>query len=182
MNIFDIQIEANKAVEDRAFEIYRVAQEVDNEFFEEEILPYMTEVNGITCNLNYWVEEDIHNWWCNQDECWKPKYTKRVNLYVSENPDPYDDYGVTSWSCEIPFDLAVSGTNEELKEFFIKKFEDENKRRKFIEDRELYMKLFNMDKELVMKIISKEGIDTTSYVEKEKLLYECGVLKQDDLN
>ena len=177
MNIFEKQLEANNAVEDRAFEIYRVAQEVDNEFFEDEIIPYMTEVNGIDCNLKYWVEEE--GFWDNCD--WNSKHTKRVNLDVSEKPDPYDDYGVTSWSCEIPFDLAVSGTFEELKEFFMTKFYDESKRTKFIEDRELYMKLFNMDKELVMKIISKE-VDKTSYVEKEKLLYECGVLKQDDLN
>lgn len=63
MNIFDIQIDANKAVEDRAFEIYTIAQEVDKEYFSEYTIPYMTEINGITCELNYWVEETLFGRW-----------------------------------------------------------------------------------------------------------------------
>lgn len=176
-NVLFERNKAEEAVKARAEEIYTIAQTVNHTEHKGEAIPHLSTVYGITYNLTYWKEEELCHKWDEVEERWISKFTDRASLSVVTGTDPWDDFDSSEcYDVQLPFDLAVSGTKEEIMEFFKGKFADEMARRKCVEDRELYFSLKNMDKEVAFKILSNLEDDMT-YAQFEELIYACGVKK-----
>lgn len=181
LNIFEQRDKINEDISKRAEDIYRIACKVDCDVSGGEIIPYMTQVNGMEFNISYYIEEKLCDHWDEENERWVSKFIPHCILCVSENPDPYDDYGVSSWSCELPVELALNGDVEELREFFKKEFKGKYEAQQRIKSRELYLNLFNMDKTVLKNFLEtsggdvKEDFDKKSYSELLDYLKSIGV-------
>lgn len=164
LNIFEQRDKINEDISKRAEEIYRIACKVDFDVSDGEIIPYMTQVNGMEFDLNFYYENDYGN---PPNYMFAPKKVSKCSLCVSEVPDPYDDYGVSSWNFDLPIYIALNATDEEIVEFFTKEFTEKYETQHRMRNRDLYFNLFKMDKVVLRNFLETSGDDVKEDFDKK---------------
>lgn len=180
MNLFEQRDFASKEIENRAEHLFKIAREVGAELSDGdfEVIPYMDTCNGLCYELDDW--EGVEH--CRKsDEALNhriSKTTKRVILRVSEHPDPYEDYGITSWSIEIPYKLVLDGDDDYLKEYFKVELGKQYQNHRNRTATQLYFDVLAVDMNVLLKMMSSGLTKDSSYREKYDFLIECGVVKE----
>lgn len=177
MNLLEQKEQVESLIVERAKHIFYLATGVDEKLFDGESIPYLSTCYGVSFSLNYWEQEHLCDTWDEENKQWLSKYTKHCSLHVNENPDPYEDYGTTSWSVELPVEIVTQGTDQSIEDFFIDYFTKDKERRTKIKNRDLYLSLFNMEKHIVSNFLQnkKSFREDLDHKDKEEILRSIGV-------
>ena len=180
MDLFEQRDFVNSEIEKRAKHLFWIACNIDDELSEGDFstIPYMSSCNGMSYNLNHWDDVELCHKFDDELGQWISKTTKRVNLMVSEHPDPYEDFGTTSWSIKIPYDLALDGDDESLKGYFKSELERKYQNHRNHTVTQLYFDMLRADKSVLIKLLDGGLTGDSSYQEKYDFLIECGVVKE----
>ena len=180
MNLFEQRSFVNNEIEKRAKHLFKIAKDIDVELSDDyfEAIPYMSTRNGLCYELDDWDDVELCDKWDENLNRWVSKTTKRVNLRVSEHPDPYEDYGTTSWSIGIPCELSLGGDDDTLKEYFKGELGRQHQNHKNLTATQLYFDALKVDKNVLLKLLDSGLTRDSSYQEKYDFLIKCGVVKE----
>lgn len=170
-DIYEAMIEAEKVAKERGMYIFQIAKTVASELEYNEI-PWFG--RGIHLTLGAW--DDVVYTKTNPKDMFENVTTKKMQIRLTEHEDQWDDMECDSFSFDLTYEMFISGTNEELKEHFKNKFEMDSDREIKLKNEQTYLGLFEMDSEILLKIIEsgKIGNDDLGYYEKINILRNAG--------
>lgn len=115
-------------------------------------------------------------------EYFPKKVEYNVTITCTEVGDSWEDFEEETHSIrDIPMDLYINGSKEDIIEYTTKLFEDEINRKMFMEVRDKYSPIMYMDPDLVIAIANKvKEYDRISYKEVSEILKHVNLIDDNE--
>lgn len=178
-DLFEIKDEIEQLIEKRANFITSALIEVINSYTDVNLIPGLYSMYRLNCGIRKWTETTYPpnpDFVCSKTSLsWITVETDYIELTLTKHVDHWDECDEDfHWSYnKIPYLLGINGTREELIEFFTNLFSEQVQREEKRNNETKYSQLFNMDYDVVRKIISFP--QPNNYNDFNEVLYNVGL-------